>query len=170
MNNSMNRRSFITRTAGLATAAPFLGLATQAAAVTGSSTIVELAVATPDLSTLVAAVQAAGLVDTLNSDGNFTVFAPTNRAFENLPHGVLDGLLADPAALANVLTYHVSGDYYPASALAGAHGVLPTVQGGTIRVNGRNGVHLNGNVSVTTADVFASNGVVHIIDAVLQPH
>lgn len=167
----MDRRQFITRTAGLAVAAPFAGLAAPALAVTGSSTIVELAVATPDLSTLVTAVQAAGLVDTLSSDGNFTVFAPTNRAFAHLPHGVLDGLLADTAALTDVLTYHVSGDYYPASALVGAHGVVPTVQGGNIRVNGRgNGVHLNGNVSVTTADVFASNGVVHIIDAVLLPH
>jgi len=129
----MDRRQFITRSAGLVSALPFAGLAaTQAAAVTGSSTIVELAVATPDLSTLVTAVQAAGLVDTLSADGNFTVFAPTNRAFAHLPHGVLDSLLADPAALANVLTYHVSGDYYPASALVGQHGVVPTVQGGTI--------------------------------------
>ncbi len=167
----MDRRHFLTRTAGLATALPFAGFAaTQAAAVTGTSTIVELAVATPDLSTLVAAVQAAGLVETLSSDGNFTVFAPTNAAFAHLPAGVLDSLLADPAALSNVLTYHVSGDYYPASALVGQHGVVPTVQGSPIRVNGRNGVVLNGNVAVTTADVFASNGVVHIIDAVLLPH
>ena len=168
----MDRRQFLGKTAGVAAALPFAGLATTlpARAVTGSSNIVELAVATPDLSTLVTAVQAAGLVDTLSSPGNFTVFAPTNRAFAHLPHGVLDGLLADIPALTNVLTYHVSGEYYPSSALAGAHGVIPTVQGGTIRVNGRNGVHLNGNVSVTTADVFASNGVVHIIDAVLLPH
>lgn len=167
----MNRRSFLTRSAGLVSALPFAGLAaTQAAAVTGTSNIVELAVATPDLSTLVTAVQAAGLVDTLSGRGNFTVFAPTNAAFAALPHGVLESLLADIPALTNVLTYHVSGDYYPASALVGQHGVIPTVQGSPIRVNGRNGVHLNGNVTVTTADVFASNGVVHIIDAVLLPH
>ncbi len=168
----MDRRQFITKTAGLVAAAPLAGLATSipARAVTGSSNIVELAVATPDLSTLVTAVQAAGLVDTLASPGNFTVFAPTNRAFEHLPAGALEGLLADIPALTNVLTYHVSGDYYPASALAGAHGIVPTVQGSGIRVNGSSGVHLNGNVSVTTADVFASNGVVHIIDAVLLPH
>lgn len=164
----MDRRTFITSTAALA-AAP-LAFSAPARAVTGSSTIVELAAATPDLSTLVTAVQAAGLVDTLSAPGNFTVFAPTNRAFEHLPHGVLDSLLADPAALANVLTYHVSGDYYPAEALVGQHGVIPTVQGGHIRVNGRNGVHLNGTIAVTTADVFASNGVVHIIDGVLLPH
>ncbi len=166
----MDRRQFITRSAGLVSALPMMGLATQAAAVTGSANIVELAVATPDLSTLVAAVQAAGLVDTLASPGNFTVFAPTNRAFEHLPAGTLEALLADIPALTNILTYHVSGDYYPASALVGAHGVVPTVQGSSIRVNGSNGVVLNGNVSVTTADVFASNGVVHIIDAVLLPH
>ena len=167
----MDRRQFLTRSAGLVSALPFAGLAaTQAAAVTGSSTIVELAAATPDLSTLVTAVQAAGLVETLSSDGNFTVFAPTNRAFAHLPAGVLDSLLADIPALTDVLTYHVSGDFYPASALAGQHGVIPTVQGSNIRVNGRSGVHLNGNVSVTTADVYASNGVVHIIDAVLLPH
>ncbi|MEJ6392852.1 fasciclin domain-containing protein [Gymnodinialimonas sp. 2305UL16-5] len=168
----MDRRNFLTKTAGLAAALPFAGLAgaLPARAVTGSSNIVELAVATPDLSTLVTAVQAAGLVDTLSSPGNFTVFAPTNRAFEHLPPGVLDGLLADTDALTNVLTYHVSGDYYPASALSGARGRVPTVQGGFIRVDGRNGVNLNGNVAVSTADVFASNGVVHIIDAVLLPH
>lgn len=167
----MDRRTFITRTAGLAAAMPFAGLAaTSAGAVTGSSNIVELAVATPDLSALVTAVQAAGLVDTLSSDGNFTVFAPTNAAFAALPAGVLDSLLADPAALANVLTYHVTADYYPASALVGQHGVVPSVQGTNIRVNGTHGVVLNGNSTVTTADVFASNGVVHIIDRVLLPH
>jgi uncharacterized surface protein with fasciclin (FAS1) repeats len=170
MDTNLNRRRFLSRSAGLAVAAPFVSLAAPALAVTGDATIVELAAATPDLSTLVTAVQAAGLVDTLSSDGNFTVFAPTNRAFEHLPAGALDGLLADTAALTDVLTYHVSPDYYPASALAGAHGVLPTVQGDHIRVDGRNGVVLNGTTRVTTADVFASNGVVHIIDAVLMPH
>ncbi|GAA5079801.1 fasciclin domain-containing protein [Roseibacterium beibuensis] len=165
----MDRRQFITATA--ATLAAPLALSVPARAVTGSQTIVELAAATPDLSTLVTAVQAAGLVDTLSADGNFTVFAPTNRAFEHLPHGVLDSLLADTAALTDVLTYHVSADYYPAEALIGQSGVLPTVQGSTIRMNGRGGgVHLNGNIAVTTADVFASNGVVHIIDGVLLPH
>jgi uncharacterized surface protein with fasciclin (FAS1) repeats len=170
----MDRRQFISRTATLAATAPFAGLAATlpARAVTGSSNIVELAVSTPDLSTLVTAVQAAGLVDTLASPGNFTVFAPTNRAFAHLPAGVLDGLLADIPALTNVLTYHVSPDYYPASQFVGQVGAVHrTVQGQPIRVDGRSGgVHLNGNVSVTTADVFASNGVVHIIDAVLLPH
>lgn len=165
----MDRRTFLTATA--AAAASPLALSLPARAVTGSQTIVELAAATPDLSTLVTAVQAAGLVDTLSAPGNFTVFAPTNAAFAALPAGTLDSLLADPEALANVLTYHVSADYYPAEALIGQHGRIPTVQGDFIRLDARgSGVHLNGNVAVTTPDVFASNGVVHIIDGVLLPH
>jgi uncharacterized surface protein with fasciclin (FAS1) repeats len=165
----MDRRQFLTSTAALA-ASP-LALSTPALAVTGSQNIVELAAGTPALSTLVTAVQAAGLVDTLSSAGNFTVFAPTNAAFDALPPGTLDSLLADTDALTNVLTYHVSADYYPAEALVGQRGRIPTVQGDFIRLDARgSGVHLNGNVAVTTPDVFASNGVVHIIDGVLLPH
>jgi uncharacterized surface protein with fasciclin (FAS1) repeats len=165
----MDRRQFLTSTAALA-ASP-LALSTPALAVTGSQNIVGLAAGTPALSTLVTAVQAAGLVDTLSSPGNFTVFAPTNAAFDALPPGTLDSLLADTDALTNVLTYHVSADYYPAEALVGQRGRIPTVQGDFIRLDARgSGVHLNGNVAVTTPDVFASNGVVHIIDGVLLPH
>jgi uncharacterized surface protein with fasciclin (FAS1) repeats len=164
----MDRRSFLTATAALATA-PF-ALSMPALARTGSSTIVELAAGTPDLSTLVTAVQAAGLVDTLSGPGNFTVFAPTNAAFAALPHGTLDALLNDIPALTNILTYHVSADYYPAEALIGQRGRIPTVQGGFLRLDARgSGVHIN-NASVTTPDVFASNGVVHVIDRVLLPH
>lgn len=167
----MDRRRFLTNSAlGLAGAAT-MGFAMPAHAVTGSSTIVELAAATPDLSTLVTAVQAAGLVDALSGPGALTVFAPTNAAFAALPHGVLDGLLADTAALTEVLTYHVSGSYYPAEALLGQRGRVPTLQGGFINVDATGSdVHLNGNTRVTTPDVFASNGVVHIIDRVLLPH
>jgi uncharacterized surface protein with fasciclin (FAS1) repeats len=165
----MDRRKFLTATAALATAP--LALSMPAIARTGSSNIVDLAVATPDLSTLVTAVQAAGLVDTLAGPGNFTVFAPTNAAFDALPHGTLDALLNDIPALTNILTYHVSADYYPAEALLGQRGRIPTVQGGFLRVDARGaGVHINGSTAVTTPDVFASNGVVHIIDGVLLPH
>ena len=164
----MDRRTFLTATAALATA-PF-ALSAPALARTGSSTIVELAAATPDLSTLVTAVQAAGLVDTLSGPGNFTVFAPTNAAFAALPHGTLDALLNDIPALTNILTYHVSADYYPAEALIGQRGRIPTVQGGFLRLDARGaGVHING-ATVTAPDVFASNGVVHVIDRVLLPH
>jgi uncharacterized surface protein with fasciclin (FAS1) repeats len=162
----MNRRQFFSATAGAAAAS----LATPAILSAQSATIVDLAVATPELSTLVTAVQAAGLVDTLSGPGNFTVFAPTNRAFEHLPHGILQGLLHDIPALTNVLTYHVSAAYYPASAIIGQRGRIPTVQGGYISANGQgHGVVLNHSATVTTADVMASNGVVHIIDAVLLP-
>jgi uncharacterized surface protein with fasciclin (FAS1) repeats len=165
----MDRRKFLTATAAIATAP--LALSMPAIARTGSSSIVDLAVATPELSTLVTAVQAAGLVDTLAGPGNFTVFAPTNAAFAALPHGTLDALLNDIPALTNILTYHVSADYYPAEALLGQRGRIPTVQGDFLRVDARGaGVHINGSTAVTTADVFASNGVVHIIDGVLLPH
>ena len=165
----MNRRKFLA-TSALGLAATATTGVLPARAVTGTSTIVELAAATPELSTLVTAVQAADLVGALSAPGSLTVFAPTNTAFAALPDGVLDGLLADSDALAEVLTYHVSGSYYPASALIGQRGRVPTLQGGYIRVNATgDGVHLNGNTRVTTADVMASNGVVHIIDRVLLP-
>lgn len=165
----MNRRQFLSSTAALA-ASP-IALSTPALAVTGSQNIVELAAGTPALSTLVTAVQAAGLVDTLSSPGNFTVFAPTNDAFAALPHGTLEALLADIPALTNILTYHVSADYYPAEALLGQRGRVPTVQGGFLRIDARGaGVHINGSTAVTAPDNFASNGVVHIIDGVLLPH
>jgi uncharacterized surface protein with fasciclin (FAS1) repeats len=165
----MDRRRFLTTSALGFAASATTGLL-PAAARTGS-TIVDLAVATPELSTLVTAVQAAGLVDALSAPGYKTVFAPTNAAFAALPAGVLDGLLADTDALTNVLTYHVSGSYYPAEALLGQRGRVPTLQGGFIRVNATGGaVHLNGNTRVITPDVMASNGVVHIIDGVLLPH
>ena len=166
----MDRRQFLTTSAlGLAAAAATTTLPALPARATGSS-IVDLAVATPSLSTLVTAVQAAGLVDTLAGPGNFTVFAPTNDAFAALPHGVLDGLLADTEALTNVLTYHVSGDYYPASALLGQRGRVPTVQGQFLMVDARGSAVRVNSASVTTPDVIASNGVVHIIDSVLLPH
>lgn len=168
----MNRRQFMTKsTLGFAAAAASATTLTALPAFAQSGTIVDLAVATPDLSTLVTAVQAAGLVDALAAPGFKTVFAPTNAAFEALPHGVLEGLLADTDALTNVLTYHVSGSYYPASALLGQRGRVPTLQGGFISVNATHGgVVLNRNTNVTTPDVMASNGVVHIIDRVLLPH
>lgn len=165
----MNRRHFLATSAAAATAP--LALGTPALAVTGSSNIVELAAGTPELSTLVTAVQAAGLVDTLSSPGNFTVFAPTDDAFAALPAGTLEGLLDDIPALTRILTYHVSPDYYPAEALLGQRGRIPTVEGSFLRLDARgSGVHLNGSVAVTVPDNFASNGVVHLIDGVLLPH
>jgi uncharacterized surface protein with fasciclin (FAS1) repeats len=167
----MDRRKFLTTsTLGLAATAAATTLPAMPARASGN-TIVDLAVATPSLSTLVTAVTAAGLVEALSAPGFKTVFAPTNEAFAALPHGVLDGLLADIPALTNVLTYHVSGSYYPASGLIGQRGRVPTLQGGFISVDATgDGVHLNRNTRVITPDVMASNGVVHIIDRVLLPH
>lgn len=123
-------------------------------------------------STLVTAVEVAGLESTLRSAGPFTVFAPTNEAFDALPAGTLDDLLADPPALANVLTYHVVGAEAFSSDLSDGQ-VLTTVQGGTVEVD-INGsaisiVGSENTATVIAADVDASNGVVHVIDAVLLP-
>ncbi len=131
-------------------------------------TIVEVASANPDFSTLVAAVDAAGLVETLNGEGPFTVFAPTNAAFAALPAGVLDALLLpeNKDTLVKILTYHV----VPGTVLAAdiADGDVATVEGQNVTLSTANGVTVNG-ANVVTADVLASNGVIHVIDAVLVP-
>merc|ERR1711988_325506 len=136
-----------------------------------SKTIVDLAVGTADLSTLVTALKAANLVDTLSGKGPFTVFAPTNEAFAKLDKRVLDYLL-EPChveELKKVLTYHVasglvkSTDLKPFERIKTLEGgeVLVEIFGKTVRIN---------NAGVTTADVEATNGVVHIIDHVLIPY
>ena len=135
-----------------------------------SSTIVDLAIATPNLSTLVTALKAGGLVKTLEGAGPFTVFAPTDAAFAALPKGVLDNLLqpANKASLDDVLTYHVLGDEVHANKFLDGE-MLRTLEGKyvTARVAGST-IFIN-SAKVTTADVQASNGVIHIIDAVLLP-
>jgi uncharacterized surface protein with fasciclin (FAS1) repeats len=134
-----------------------------------SETIVAVAADNPDFTTLVAAVEAADLVDTLNGDGPFTVFAPTNEAFEALPAGVLDALLLpeNKEVLTQILTYHVIGDEVLSTEIA--PGAVETVEGSTVEITTNDGgVQVNG-ASVTTADVEASNGVIHVIDAVLIP-
>jgi uncharacterized surface protein with fasciclin (FAS1) repeats len=130
-------------------------------------TVIEAAVATEDLSTLVTAVVAAELAGTLSSEGPFTVFAPVNQAFANLPEGTLESLLADPkGALSNVLTYHVvAGDIRSTDLV---NGNVSTVNGKNIVVNIDNGVKIN-NANVIIADIVVGNGVVHVIDSVLLP-
>jgi uncharacterized surface protein with fasciclin (FAS1) repeats len=131
-------------------------------------TIVDVAVA-GGFNTLVTAVQAAGLVETLQGDGPFTVFAPTDEAFAALPEGVLDGLLADTDALAEVLTYHVVAGQVLAADVVGLDSAT-TVQGEDIAIAVEDGqVILNGTSTVVTTDVMASNGVIHVIDAVILP-
>ncbi|WP_294001649.1 fasciclin domain-containing protein, partial [Sphaerotilus sp.] len=116
--------------------------------------------------TLVAAVQAAGLVDTLKGPGPFTVFAPTDEAFAKVPKEALDALLKDKAALTKVLTYHVvSGKVMAADVKAGK---VRTVQGQELTLGTAGGVTVD-SARVTAADVVASNGVIHVIDTVVMP-
>jgi uncharacterized surface protein with fasciclin (FAS1) repeats len=117
--------------------------------------------------TLVAAVQAAGLEEVLRGDGPFTVFAPTDAAFEALPEGALEGLLADPEALAAVLTYHVVAGEVRAGDLVDGQ-IVTTVEGRPFRITLNGGAQVNG-VDITATDVEARNGVIHVIDAVLLP-
>lgn len=131
--------------------------------------IVAVASSNPDFSTLVAAVGAAGLVETLQGPGPFTVFAPTNDAFAALPAGLVDKLLLpeNKDVLVQILTYHVvAGQVMAADVTAGD---VPSVEGSPITITVDGGVKLNGSANVVATDVAASNGVIHVIDAVILP-
>lgn len=132
--------------------------------------IVAVASADPQFSTLVTAVKAAGLVETLQGKGPFTVFAPTNDAFAKLPAGTVENLLKpeNKDQLVAVLTYHVLPQNVPSSAIKGKNLDVETVQGATLAVDATNGVKIN-NATVVAADVKATNGVIHVIDTVLLP-
>jgi transforming growth factor-beta-induced protein len=147
-------------------AAPAAGAAEGATA-----DIVDTAIAAGNFTTLVTAVEAAGLVETLKGEGPFTVFAPTDEAFAALPAGTLDTLLADPSgALSNVLLYHVVPGQVMAADVAGLNGQTVETVGGqplTITVDG-DMVMIN-DATVVTADIVTSNGVIHVIDTVLVP-
>ncbi len=132
--------------------------------------IVDTAVSTNQFNTLVAAVQAADLVDTLKSPGPFTVFAPTDKAFEKLPPGTVETLLLpeNKDQLVAVLTYHVIPGKVMAADIAGKQLEVATVQGSTVEIDAVNGVMVD-NATVIQADVEASNGVIHVIDAVILP-
>lgn len=132
--------------------------------------VVDVAIASADHSTLVAAVKAAGLVETLKGAGPFTIFAPTNAAFSALPAGTVDGLLKPEkkADLTAVLTYHVVAGTMKAADLKDGQ-KLKTVQGGELTVAIKDGVVTIDGAKVTAADLAASNGVIHVIDAVVMP-
>ena len=133
------------------------------------NTIVDIAAGNPDFSTLVAAVKAAGLVETLSGDGPFTVFAPTNEAFAKLPEGKVDALLADIPTLKKILTYHVVAGKVMAADVVGLDSAT-TVQGDEVKIAVVDGkVKLNDSAMVTATDLEASNGVIHVIDTVLIP-
>ncbi len=132
-----------------------------------SMNIVDTAVSAGNFKTLVAALQAAGLVDTLKGTGPFTVFAPTDEAFAKLPPGTVEALLSDKAKLTEILTYHVvsgkvtSGDVVKLTS-------AKTVSGKTAEIDTGNGVRIDGAL-VVKADILASNGVIHVIDTVMIP-
>jgi uncharacterized surface protein with fasciclin (FAS1) repeats len=136
---------------------------------TGAKDIVETAVAAGTFNTLATALTAAGLVETLKGAGPFTVLAPTDEAFAKIPAKDLEALLADKAALTKVLTYHVIAGNVPSSQVS-TMTEAATVEGGKVSIKVVDGkVVINGNSTVTAADVAASNGVIHVIDTVLMP-
>ncbi len=139
--------------------------------VSKANDIVDTAIAAGSFETLVAAVQAADLVDTLKGEGPFTVFAPTNEAFAALPAGTVDNLLLpeNKDQLVAVLTYHVIPGKVMSSDIAGQTLSVETVQGGELEIDATSSVMIN-DATVVTADVEASNGVIHVIDTVLLPN
>jgi uncharacterized surface protein with fasciclin (FAS1) repeats len=149
---------------------PEEGVMVGGAMMVPTKNIVENAVMSSDHTTLVAAVTAAGLVETLSGTGPFTVFAPTNEAFAALPAGTVDGLLMPEkkADLTKVLTYHVVAGVYKAADLTDGM-ELTTVEGGKLKVSIKDGVVMVGGAQVTAADAISSNGVTHVINKVLLP-
>lgn len=140
------------------------------AAEAGPQTVVAIAAGNPDFSTLVAAIQAAGLAETLSGTGPFTVFAPTNAAFAKLPAGTVDMLLKpeNKAKLVAILTYHV----VPGNVMAAQAAKLPsakTVNGGSLTISAMGGKVMVDNATVTAVDIACTNGVIHVIDTVVLP-
>jgi uncharacterized surface protein with fasciclin (FAS1) repeats len=146
-----------------------LALCTGLVSAVSAKTVVEIAIGSPDHTTLVAAVKAAGLVETLSGAGPFTIFAPTNAAFAKLPAGTVESLLLpeNKAKLVAILTYHV----VPAKVMAAEvnSGAVPTVNGKvlTVKADGM-GVMVN-NAKVVATDLVGTNGVVHVVDTVILP-
>ncbi|HKK14639.1 MAG TPA: fasciclin domain-containing protein [Gammaproteobacteria bacterium] len=129
--------------------------------------LVDTAAGAGDFSTLVTAIKAAGLENTLRDGGPYTVFAPTNAAFAKLPAGALQSLLDDPQALAQVLTYHVVPGRVMAADVMGLSSAT-TVEGRSVAIGTAGGVTVN-QARVVKTDILASNGVIHVIDSVLLP-
>ena len=153
----------------------FSTLALVAATTVGATTshaqakdIVETAVAAGSFKTLVAAVQAAGLVETLKGTGPFTVFAPSDEAFAKLPAGTVEALLKDKAKLTAILTYHVvAGKVMAADAVKLTE--AKTVNGASAKISVMGGKPMIGSAHIVSTDIAASNGVIHVIDTVLLP-
>jgi uncharacterized surface protein with fasciclin (FAS1) repeats len=148
-------------------AALLLNLSVASAEDVGKKDIVDTAIAAGSFNTLVKALEAAGLVETLKGKGPFTVFAPTDEAFAKLPAGTLEGLLKDKAKLASILTYHVvPGKVMSSDAVKLSS--AKTVQGQEVKISSTDGVRVNG-AKVVKADILTSNGVIHVIDTVILP-
>ena len=142
-----------------------------AAARAETKDIVDVAAGNGSFNTLVTAIKAADLVDTLKGDGPFTVFAPTDEAFAKLPEGTVEDLLKpeNKEKLVAILTYHVVPSKVMSSDIAGKKTMAKTVEGDELTVDATSGVKVD-EATVTTADVGASNGVIHVIDTVLMPN
>lgn len=171
LNFNSQKISTIVKSTMVITLAIFMAACKKEESVTPqpTSTIMEIVDNTADVSTLKAAIDAAGLRSTLNGDGPFTVFAPTNEAFEAFQTanpGVLEYLLSTPDELAKVLTYHVVADKVASTDLV--NGTVPTVNGESVTIDLTSGVKVN-DASVVTADIDATNGIIHLIDKVLVP-
>lgn len=159
-----NTARWITALAAVVAAAALIGA--PVASAQAQQNIVQVAAGNPQFSTLVRAVQAAGLADTLSGPGPFTVFAPTNDAFNKLPAGTVEGLLQNPAQLRAVLTYHVVPGRVTAADLPN-NPTANSVQGAALNFS-LNPPRVNG-ANIVQADIQASNGVIHVIDTVLLP-
>ena len=140
---------------------------TEAASGEEPGTIVEVAADAGSFTTLLAAAEAADLVSVLEGEGPYTVFAPTDEAFEKVDPATLEALLADPEALADVLTYHVVAGEVTSDMIE--PGDVTTVNGAPLTISVDGSTVKVGDATVTTADVMASNGVIHVIDTVLIP-
>lgn len=162
----MKKRCFLS----LASLALVAGLATPALrAEPASKTVVEIAAGADDFSTLVAAVKAAGLVETLSGDGPFTIFAPTNEAFAKLPEGTVETLLKpeNKEKLTGILTYHVvAGKVMAADVKAGK---VATVNGKEATIEVKDGAVMIDGAKVVKTDLVGKNGVIHVIDSVILP-
>ena len=182
-NSRLAAVSLVTALSAVAAAPAFADVMVGGAPMLATKNIIENAVNSKDHTTLVAAVKAAGLVETLQGTGPFTVFAPTNAAFAALPAGTVDTLLKpeNKPTLTKVLTYHVVAGKFDAAAIskmiADGKGMatIKTVEGGTLTANASGKTIMltdekGGTANVTIADVYQSNGVIHVVDKVLLPN
>lgn len=147
---------------------PLIALVAAAAFQASAADIVDTAVSAGNFTTLVAAVKAAGLVDTLKGPGPFTVFAPTDEAFAKLPAGTVDALLKDPEKLKGILLYHVVSGKVMAADVVKLKSAK-TVPGGTVAIVVKGSKVMVNNANVIKTDIVTDNGVIHVIDTVLMP-